>query len=461
MSKSRLVSLLTSAAFALSMTPSWADTLTDALIKAYQLSPVLEASRAGLRAVDEGVAIARAARRATVNGTVEGALGGNNRNDWDLNDTYSVGINAQLTVYDGGQTRFAVESARASVSAGRNDLRATEQNVLLDAVSAFMNVRRDTRFVDLARNNVRVLREQVRAARDRFEVGEVTRTDVSLAEAALAAAQSNLAFREGQLNASKSNYRAVVGVSPNNLQTPPALPNIPASLEAAQAIAMRENPSLIAARFDEISAEFDLKRARAAKGPSATLSAGASRGLNTGTDGQDITSAQISLQGNLPIYTGGRLPALQRQAAATLATRKAEVQNTARVVRQNTADAWSNLQVARATVVSDREQVRAAQVAFDGVQEEATLGARTTLDVLDTEQDLRDAQVQLVSSLRDEYVAAYSLLSAMGLLSVEYLGLGIPTYDPDINYQQVQNAPISTVRGRTLDRIKDRYQTSD
>ncbi|MEM9267773.1 MAG: TolC family outer membrane protein, partial [Pseudomonadota bacterium] len=450
-------SFVAAAALCFSAQMAWSDTLSDALVKAYQLSPILEASRASLRSTDEGVAQARAARRPTVSGSATAALSDNDDVNSEVTDTYSIQLTTSLTLLDGGQNRFAIESARNLVAAGRASLRDTEQSVLLNAVSAYMDVRRDMQFVSLSENNVMVLQEQVRAARDRFEVGEVTRTDVSLAEARLAQARANLASSQGQLRTSQEVYRAVIGVPPSNLQVPPPLPNMPASVSDAQAIALREAPSLTAAQFTEIAAGFDLKRAQAAQGFSASLSGSATYSANQRFDGDTQTSASVGVTGTLPLYQGGRLSSLVRQAQSIVALRKAEIQSTARSVRQNVATAWSSLDVSRATVAAAREEIRAAQVAFDGVREEATLGARTTLDVLDREQELRDAQFALASAERDRYVAGFNLLASMGLLSVDYLGLGIPTYDPDVNYQKVQNAPFSTERGTILDKLRGRY----
>ncbi|MEO1550789.1 MAG: TolC family outer membrane protein [Pseudomonadota bacterium] len=450
--------LSAAAAFALALPQGvWADTLSDALVKAYQLSPVLEASRASLRSTDEGVAQARAARRPTVSGSASATLSDNDDFNRDLTDSYSIQLDASLTLLDGGQNRFAIESARNAVASARAGLRDAEQSVLLDAVSAYMDVRRDMQFVSLSQNNVMVLQEQVRAARDRFDVGEVTRTDVSLAEARLAEAQANLASSRGQLRTSEEVYRAVVGVAPRNLQPPPPLPTMPRSVSDAQAIALREAPSLTSAQFNEIAANFDLKRSRAAQGFSATLNSSAGFSVDQRFEGDTQTSTSIGVTGTLPIYQGGRLSSLVRQAQAVVALRKAEVQSAARSVRQNVATAWSNMDVSAATVAAAREEIRAAQVAFDGVREEATLGARTTLDVLDREQELRDAQFSLASAERDRYVAGFNLLASMGLLTVEYLNLGIPTYDPDVNYQKVQNAPFSTERGSILDKLRGRY----
>ncbi|WP_112321708.1 TolC family outer membrane protein [Oceanibium sediminis] len=437
---------------------SVAQTLTDSLITAYQNSPILESQRAALRNIDERVALARSSMRPNINVGTSAQFQASRDTDWDVSDNYSATLGASLLLYDHGQTAAAIESAKAVVAANRGVLRNVEQSVLLNTVAAFMDVRRGVQSVTVAENNVQVLRQQVQATRDRFELGEVTRTDVSLSEARLASAQANLAAFRGQLAAAREAYRAVVGVAPGQLANPPAIPALPATLTEAEAIAVRTHPSLEAARFSQTAADFNLKRARAARGPS--LTANSSLGINN-TDGilgrNENAVATLSLNGNIPIYAGGQLSALVRQAEAALAQAKFDVQDTARAIRQNAAVSWSNLAVARASIVANKQQVRAARVAFEGVREEALLGARTTLDVLDLEQDLRDAEFQLASSLRDEYVAAYQLLSSMGLLSVDHLQLGIPTYDPDVNYNRVQNAPYSTVEGDILDQLRDRY----
>lgn len=449
--------------------PGQAETLTDTLIKTYQMSPQLEASRAQLRGIDEGVAQARSNRRPTLSATAEGNLSSNDQKisdgfDLEFGNTFSFQLSSTLLLYDHGQTRAAIESARAQVSAQRQLLRDVEQSVLLDAVAAYMDVRRDLQNLEVAQNNVRVLGEQVRATRDRFDLGEVTRTDVSLAEARLAAAQATEAAVQGSLAVSRENYQAVVGVPANNLRPPPRLPELPATLADAEAIAMREQPQLNAARFNVTAAEFDVTRARGARGPSITTGGNITiqdQGFDFLGDAAGAASENFSvagaITGSVPLYQGGELSSLVRQAEASLAQQRANVQSSARTIRQNVATAWSNLAVFRATIMANREEVRAARIAFEGVREEAQLGARTTLDVLDLEQDLRDAEFQLLSSQRDEYVAAYQLLQAMGLLTVEHLNLGIPTYDPDVNFNQVQNAPYSTVEGTILDQLRDRY----
>ena len=449
------------AAFAvagLAVLPARAETLADTLIRAYQQSPVLEAARANLRAQDESVAQARSGLRPNVSARASAGAGVSSATS-GVNDSYSIGLDGSVTLYDSGRTAAGVEAAKAGIAATRAQLRDIEQGVLFDAVAAYMDVRRDEQSVSVGQSNVRVLREQVRAARDRFELGEVTRTDVSLAEARLASAQASLAAFEGALQISREQYRAVVGTAPGALQPPPPLPALPSTLDQAEAIAMRDHPLLLAARYAQTAAEFDLVSARADLRPTVDLTGSVSLDNSaTQFSGNDNSAnATARLQGTVPLYQGGRLSSSVRAAEQTVAAAKYDLQNTARLIRQGVAGAWSNMAVARAQIQANRLEVEAAQVAFEGVREEATLGARTTLDVLDREQELRSAQLNLVSSERDAYVAAYGVLSAMGLLSVEHLGLGIPTYDPDVNYNRVSHGPYSTVRGGIVDKLRDRY----
>ncbi|MFQ5622241.1 MAG: TolC family outer membrane protein [Paracoccaceae bacterium] len=433
-----------------------ADSLTDALISAYQTNPLLAVSRASLRAVDEGVGQARSGLRPNVTAGGSGTLSSTSQTS-GITDSYRASLDAELTLFDGGQTKAAVAAAIADVEAGRASLRDAEQTVLLDATTAFMNVRRDLDFVSLAKSNVNVITQQVRAAQDRFEVGEVTRTDVSQAKARLAAAQSNLSATEGALARSRQNYLAVVGKPARKLQAPPALPKLPRTLEEAQAIAMREHPALGAARARLEAAKHDVERAKAALRLNLSLSGSLAYSLNTPIDGQDRTSATVTLGGSVPLYTGGNLSSLVRRAQQILEQRKHKVQDTARLVAQSVAFAWADLRVARASIRARKQQIEAARVAFEGVGEEARLGARTTLDVLDAEQELLNARTDLVAAKRDEYVAAFNLLSAMGLLSVKHLGLGIPVYDPTVYFEQVQSGPSGGIDTSVVDRIRSRW----
>lgn len=440
--------------------PAAAETLADALAKAYAFHPRLASSRAALRAADEGVTQERARALGEIDGTysytVSNSSGfrrivGSRRDssDRDTFDTLSLGISGAIPIYSGGQIENAIAGAQENVGAQRASLLAVEQEVLLAAVTAYEDVRRDLQRVALARNNVRVISEQLRAARDRFEVGEVTRTDVSQAEARLAFSRSNLAAATGTLARSRQAYVAAIGEEPVDLAPPPPLPDLPDSLEAALALTEAAHPRLVAARRAVRQAQFAVKQALGAALPTLNVTGGVSyeNDLTTGTSTTGETlSAQVGLSGQVPLWTGGRNPSLVRAAQARLAQAQAELHDVARQLRQQTSVAWANLDVARASIRAAREQIEAARIAFEGVREEATLGARTTLDVLNAEQELNSARVSLVESLRDEYVAAYQLLAAVGRLTVAHLGLDVSPYDPDAYVEQVRAAPYDYPR---------------
>jgi outer membrane protein len=459
--------LLVSAALALALTgmsaPLAGETLTDALIRAYQTSPLLESNRAALRALDEAVPQARSARRPQIDATASINLDATTQDDpffSDIVDTYAAGLRGSLLLYDFGATAAAVESARFTVAAGRASLLNVEQEVLLDAVAAYMDVLRDEEFVRLAENDVSVLNEQLDATRNRFEVGEVTRTDVSQTEARLASSRARLAVAVGNLEISRQAYAAVIGSRPIALALPPALPALPATLAEAEALALRQNPQIIAAQFNERAAIADFDRARAAKGP--TIS------LDGSFQYEDRTSAapafdealvgSIGIGARMPLSTGGRNDSLIRQAQSVLEQRKFQVQDAGRAAIEQVNAVWTQLDVARATLVANREGVVAAEIAFEGVFEEARLGARSTLDVLDADQERLQALAEVVRSRRDEYVATYAVLRAIGLLTVNHLGLGIDSYDPDLNYARVQRGPSGGFDTSAVDRIRGRWE---
>jgi outer membrane protein len=452
------------AALGFAAPPLWADTLTDALIKAYQTSPLLQSNRAALRSLDETVPQARADRRPQVSAAIGADAQANVESFDDHLDTLRAGLNASLLLLDSGATKAAIEAARNTIAAGRADLKDVEQLVLFNAVQAYVDVRRDEEFVRLANSDVDRLQETLRATQNRFEVGEVTRTDDSQSEARLAESHSTLANAKGSLEISRENYRAAVGTPPGRLEAVPPLPQLPAALEEATAIAIRRNPRVVAAQFAERAAVYDFDRAIAAKRP--TLSASVSAGVERGNQFSQVTGSQtwdgqgfgeLSIEGSMPLYTGGRNDSLVRQAQAILDQRKFEVQDTAREVTLDVGAAWNELLVARASIVARREQAEAAGIAAEGVAEEARLGARSTLDVIDADQERFQAEAEIVQALRDEYVAAYGLLRAMGLLTVEHLKLGIETYDPDINYARVERGPIGGYDTSVVDKIRARW----
>ncbi len=456
----RLRPMLLSSAFCFALAPigASAETLSDALVKAYQTSPLLQSSRAALRATDEGVPQASSAKK------LQTSLGGNANLQTDSDDdfgnvpdTYLAALNADLLVYDHGQTKAAVDSARYAIAAARADLLNVEQQVLFAAVSAFMDVRQGLEFVSIAENDVGVLEEQLRAANNRFDVGEVTRTDVSLTEAQLESSRATLADARGNLQIARQAYLAAVGTLPDNLAPPPALPPLPATPTEAEAIGRRSNPEIIAAQFAERGAVADFDRALAAKGPSIGLTGSAGwQGYEKIGQGDKLT-ASIGIQGSVPLTTGGNADSLVRQAQQILDQRRSQVQEAGRSVVESVNNAWIQLRVARARIVANQRQVEASRIAYEGVSEEARLGARSTIDVLDSNQDRLEAEAEVVRSKRDEYVAGYAVLQAMGLLTVEHLKLGIETYDPNVYFTEVRNGPRGGYDTSAVDRIRDRW----
>ncbi len=430
--------------------PARAETLTDALISAYRNSGLLDQNRALLRAADEDVAQAIAGLRPVLS-YVAGSDYSSVADQVPFNDGVSsnYGLTLSFLIYDFGRSQFGVDIAKENVLALREALVGIEQSVLLRAVSAYVAVQRDIAIVDLRVNNLRLITEELRAARDRFEVGEITRTDVAQAEARLAAAQSGLVVARGDLAVSREEYRAAVGNYPGVLAQLPTPPATASSKEAAVNVARQRHPDILQAQRNVTVSELGIDYANAALRPSITGSA------NAGFDRDHDDSLSIGLTFSGPIYAGGGLASLSRQAAAQRDATRSVLRLTQIAVDQNVGNAWAQLDVATAALQSTEEQIRAARVAFDGVREEAALGARTTLDVLDAEQELLDASANRIAAVSSRYTAIYNLLAAMGLLTVDHLGLGIPTYDVTAYYNAVKYAPSYGVspQGEKLDRV--------
>ena len=432
--------------------PVRAETLADALIAAYRNSNLLEQNQAILRAADEDVAQAVASLRPVVAFIADGQYGysqtlldsGITVSNEGLFANYSV--TAQMTLFDFGRTQLAIEAAKETVLATREALIAIEQQVLLAAVSAFVDVRLQQEIVSLRENNVRVIAEQLRAAQDRFDVGEVTRTDVAQAEARLAEAEANLVVAQGDLAIARENYRAATGNYPGVLSAPPAPPRTAATLDAARSVALRTHPLIRQAQREVQAAELNVARARANMKPSIAAQAQLS------VDQDNLQENGVGINFNQTIYSGGALSSALRQAMANRDASFAGLKQRGVEVAEAVGIVWSNLDVADASIAATEQQISAAQIAFDGVREEASLGARTTLDVLDAEQDLLDARASRLSAVAQRYIGIYQLLASMGLLTVDHLALGIPTYDPAAYYNAVRRAPTS-IQGRKLDRI--------
>lgn len=446
-----------------------ADSLADALVGAYTHSGVLDQNRALLRAADEDVAIATAALRPIIGwtagitrsfGNVTSSASGGVARDAGSTDA-SIGLSATLQLFDGGADAAGIEASKETVLATRASLLAIEQNVLLRAAVAFFNVGRQQEFVSLRRNNLSLLQQELRASQDRFEVGEVTRTDVALAEAAVAQARSNLADAQRDLIQAQAEYANATGRQPGRLSGLPRLPNTTTDIANAQGIAVRNHPEMEQARRQVSANELLITAAVAAKLPTVSLEGGLQLSENLGSRNDSETgSIGVSVSG--PIYRGGELSARERRAMAVRDASRGNLHNVRHNVQQDVVDAISNLVAARASLSASERQIRAARVAFQGVREEATLGARTTLDVLDAEQDLLDAETNRISAQADQYIAAYQVLESVGYLTAQRLGLPVQIYDPAAYYNLVKSAPTTrSKQGQQLDRVLRSLQPSD
>ncbi|SFQ62649.1 outer membrane protein [Roseivivax halotolerans] len=440
-----------------------ADTLADALVGAYNSSGLLEQNRAVLRAADEDVAQAVAQLRPVLDWSAEvtrnfgtqSSLGpaGQRSTGGFISEEASIGLNASLLVYDFGRTRLGIDAAKEAVLATRAQLVSIEQQVLFRATQAFFELERAQQTLRLRQSNLNVINRELRAARDRFEVGEVTRTDVALAEARLAEARSQLAVAQGDVARAQQEYLRATGRQPGTTDVPASIPPIPGSLETATAIALRTHPDLIAAQRQVTLSELNIAIAEATLKPSVNLSGryGYTKDLEN-TD-NFTRSGSISLGASGPIYRGGALTSALRQAKANRDQRRANLHVVSEQIRQNVANAYVNVEVASAAIQASQRQVEAAQVAFNGIREEAQLGARTTLDVLNAEQDLLDARTLVISARVDRYVAAYNVINSMGRLTVEELSLPVQQYDPSAYYNLVKDAPALSQQGEDLDRV--------
>ena len=422
------------------------DTLTGAMVSAYNTSGLLEQNRAVLRAADEDVATAASQLAPVVSWASSVSHSGSGSSSFDTSANAS--LSASYTVYDGGKNDLGLEAAKFSVLATRSKLVNVEQNVLFGAVTAYLGVIRETENVALRENNLSVIREELRAANDRFEVGEITKTDVALAEARLAASNSALAVAKGSYEKAVASYISAIGEKPNTPEYPNFVPEVPSSLESAITIALTEHPSIGEIKNLVKVSEINSKIADLATG--FTISLGSSVSL----DEEGETSGNLSVTASGPIFSGGKLYSSSRKKIALKEQVLARLYSSKISIEQNVTNAFSSLQVAQAAKLAAEEQIRATEVALKGVKEEAILGARTTLDVLNAEKDLLDARMQLISAKVDENLSLYRLLLQIGRLTVDYLGLPIVQYDVEKYYDLVKNSPASNTKsGRKLDTI--------
>ncbi len=421
---------------------TYAQTLSDTLAKAYATNPTLQSARANLRATDEGMAQAISGYRPSVTAagsasskTVEtSANPGVETNIKPRN--YSLSLNQSL--FAGGQTVAAVSAAGHAISAERARLKDTEQTVLLNAATAYSDVLRDQAVLELNIKNEQVLSRHLEATRDRFAVGEITRTDVHQAEARLAGAAANRIQAEGALEASRATYANVVGEAPEILERPTLELPLPTALDSALTMADDDNPSIIAASYDEKAALSDVRSSTGKLLPSVDLSGSANRALNTTAANTWSNSLEAKVTLTVPLYQSGAVYSQVRQARQRASASRLNAEQARRNIAERVRQAWQNLEATRARIEAIDTQVRAAETALEGVQREASVGSRTLLDVLDSEQELLDARVNLVSSQRDETVAALTLLSAVGRLTATDLNLAVDLYDTGRHYRDVR-----------------------
>jgi outer membrane protein len=434
--------------------PVLADTIEAALVRAYQTNPQLNAQRASVRSTDETVPQALSGYRPRVAVTASGgaqytdvitggaATGATAR----LHGTQlprAVGATITQTLFNGNQTANRTRAAESQVSSAREGLRVLEQSVLLAAATIYMDYLRDSAIVEVQRSNVRVLEQTLKQTRDRFNVGEVTRTDVAQSEAQLAAGRTQQLTAESNLTTTRSNFRRIIGNEPEALAPgSPVDRFLPATLPTAVDLGLTENPNVTASMFGIDVSYLNVKVNEGALFPTLTLQASAQQAYEqTISVGRQFVASGIA-QLSVPIFQGGAEYALIRQSKETLAQQRLNLEQVRDQTRASVVQAWGQLQAGRAQVASAQAQVSASEIALNGVREEARAGQRTTLDVLNAQQALVNARVALVTAQHDRVVASYAVLNAVGRLSPVVLKLNTNVYDPSVHYHQVRDSWI-------------------
>ena len=416
--------------------PASAQTLSDALAEAYVSNPTLDAARAALRAVNEEVPQALSNWRPSV--TVTGSAG-RQRNASGTITPRSLGLNVTQPLFRGGRTIAETRRAEANVMAQRSRLLRTEQEILFRTATAFMDVWRDQSVLELNLNNETVLRRQLEASEDRFEVGEVTRTDVAQSESRLARATGDRVRAEGSLTTSRAVFEELVGAMPPVLEAPPRLTGLPESQDEVTEKARAAGPAVLAARFAEAAGLENVKVAFGALLPELSLVGSLSRDKETATAKTEVEQARILARLSFPLYQRGLVSSRVREAKQLASQRRKEVNQALRAAMREAVTAWEALQTARARIRAFEAEVRSTDIALEGVKQENAVGARTILDILDAEQELLDARVRLVGARRDEIVASYQVLRAIGKMTARSLSLPVTLYDPDIDLAIVRD----------------------
>ncbi len=438
-----LALVLPVAAMAATAAPAGAQTMTDALSQAYLTNPTLAAQRASMRASDEAVAQANSQWKPSVSlstGVTTTYATTTTHTASTSTNSPSLTLSASLPLYRGGRIEAGIDQAEANVLAARARLRTTEQQVLSSVVTAYMGVLRDQAVLQLNTNSEQVLQGELQAARNRFQLGAATATDVATAESRLSNASATRIQAEGAFRVSLSDFERIVGVAPTNMATPEPLNALPNSLDDAIKVALDESPTVLTSFFAEAAAQASLRTANGARLPTVNLSASTSRRSPDWPEFTPATfSSQIGVTVAVPLYQSGGEFSTIRSAQENLSASRLSLEDARRTARQTVTQAWQTLATSRAQILARGDQVRASESALRGFRQEYEVGARTLLEVLNAEQDLLNARVSLVTSRRDEVVASYSLLSAMGRLTAQTLALPVPIYDPTEHYNRVEN----------------------
>lgn len=425
-------------ASALFAAPVSAESLKDAIALAYSNNPSIAAARARVRQADEGVPIASSGARPSFD--LQGSFSQSLSDSFaDLGQIWTGGLVLRQSIWEGGRIRAGVSAAEARIEASRLNLSAQEQALIVDTVAAYADVLRTQEIVKLNENQVRVLEQELRASKDRFEVGDVTRTDVAQSEARLAVSQANLIAARGNAIFARQAYQRLVGRPVGQLEPLPPLPPLPANEEQALTRAAELNPNLGAARASERAAAEDVRATKAGRMPSIGLQASANytdySNNRVGSSGFD---PRLGVTAGMPLFSGGLIAAQVRQAQARQSEALENVSLTERQLTEGVNNSWALLKTSEATITAARSQVSANTLASEGVRQENQVGSRDILDVLNAEQELLNSRVQLVQAERDRYVAAYQLLEAVGAADIALEGAGVERYDPGVNAKRVR-----------------------
>jgi outer membrane protein len=484
-----LIAAVSSLGLALGLAaPACAETLADAIALAYDSNPTLQAQRATQRALDENWVQARTGFRPSISASAQAtyqetripraARGAVDTNGDGVPDTISteskivrepgqVGLSISQPIYTGGRVAAAVNAAEADILQGRENLRRIESQVLGQVIQAYLDVRRDQEALRIRTEDVTVLEKQLEESRARFDVGEITRTDVAQSEARLAASQALFQSSQAQLAISRGNYAAAVGQNPGDLAPEPPLASLlPASIDQAFDIAERDNAQIRAAQYAEQASKARVAAARAERMPSLSLRgtlgySGDVAPLVREEYTRSVTGAAVV---TVPLFSGGLTSSRVRQAVERNNVDRIGVETARRSVQQALTQTWSTLIATRSNIVSTDQQVRAAKIAAEGVHQEQQVGLRTTLDVLNAEQELRAAELSQVGARHDEYIAAAGVLTQTGRLQADYLTPNLPHYDPRANFNGLRitwgwvpwEEPISIVDSAFVPKTKEK-----